>query len=292
MTALRPQFFYKYFSKRNFIFFENWMLRYTPHESFNDPFENSPSEPEKLNSLTKNQASALRATLQDNHTYSKKLINKNLAHRLQKDFSKLNIDEYKNRQGTLCLSETHDNLLMWAHYASDHRGFVIEFDANYFFKFSDDSEENTWLFEVSRIKYREMRVLDEPRDFYEYVHGTHHEIETTKSTHWSYEQEWRMTRPLKDADLVVLDTQSGKHRRDDSNHLIHLFSFPKKYISKIILGARTSNEDLALIRNIFETDKELGHVQLKLAIPDPVDFRLRFINIKIKDLPKRPRSPS
>ena len=242
MNALRPQFFYKYFSKENFNFFDTWMLRYTPHESFNDPFENSPSEPEKIEKLTKKQATALRASLQNDQAYSKELVKKTLTNRLQQDSFALDVDDYRDRQGTVCLSETHDNLLMWAHYASVHRGFVVEFDANYFFNFADESEDKTWLFEVSRVKYREMRVLDEPKDWADYWHLTHHEIETTKSTHWSYEQEWRMTRPLKGADSIVLDANDGKHRRDNSNHLIHLFSVPKKYISRIIFGARTSNK--------------------------------------------------
>ena len=286
MNSLRPQFLYKYFSKENFKFFDTWMLRYTPHESFNDPFENSPSEPEKIEKLTKKQAAALRATLQDNHAYSKEFVKKTLTHRLQQGALTLNVDDYEHRQGTVCLSETHDNLLMWAHYASDHRGFVVEFDADYFFKFADESEEKIWLFEVSRVKYREMRVLDEPTDMYEWFHGTHHEIETTKSTHWSYEQEWRMTRPLKDADCVVLGAENGNPQRDASNHLIHLFPVPKKYISRIIFGARTSNENLAFVKKSIKADQELAHVQLKLATPDPVDFRLRFINIKAEDLPE------
>ena len=30
--------------------------------------------------------------------------------------------------GILCLSQVNDSLLMWAHYADSHRGFVVEFD--------------------------------------------------------------------------------------------------------------------------------------------------------------------
>ena len=44
-------------------------------------------------------------------------------------------DEVYNRVGILSLSETPDNLLMWAHYAEGHRGFVLMFDGCHdFFK--------------------------------------------------------------------------------------------------------------------------------------------------------------
>jgi hypothetical protein len=33
--------------------------------------------------------------------------------------------------GILSLTEKHDNLLMWAHYAGEHTGFVIEFDSSH-----------------------------------------------------------------------------------------------------------------------------------------------------------------
>lgn len=292
MSINRPRHFYKYFAKGRFDFLSNCTLRYAPHESFNDPFENQPSEPEQIDHLSKEEANALRATLRDDSTYSNELIGKTLRHRLQGDSGLLAVEDYKERLGTLCLSEAHDNLLMWAHYASEHRGFVVEFDSSHFFDFADQSEVKVWLFNVDRVKYREMRVLDQPQDWWEYFHGTFHEIASTKSTHWSHEQEWRMTRPLKDADLVAKDDQSGEYRRDESNHLIHLFTVPKKYISKVILGARSSRADLAFVKRVIASDRDLAHVQLKLAIPDPVDFRLRFVNIKVEDLPDMaPESP-
>ncbi len=35
--------------------------------------------------------------------------------------------------GALSLSETFSNVLMWSHYASQHRGYVIAFDASHAF---------------------------------------------------------------------------------------------------------------------------------------------------------------
>lgn len=44
-----------------------------------------------------------------------------------------------SKYGILCLAEAPDNLLMWAHYADCHRGFVVQFDDTHpFFQSNPD----------------------------------------------------------------------------------------------------------------------------------------------------------
>lgn len=284
MSTNRPRFFYKYFPKERFADLTSCAFRFSPHESFNDPFENAPAEPEKLENLTKEEASALRSTLDDVQTYSKELIDKSLKNRFGAETQSENIETFQERQGTLCLSETHDNLLMWAHYASDHRGYVIEIDTTYFFELADDPN-SAWLVNLDRVKYREMRVLEQSDNLWDLAYGTRHDIATTKSTHWSHEQEWRIDRPLKDADSVLRRSDTQEILRDQSNNPCHLFKLPKKYLTKIIFGARASRNNLGFVKKALQEDPELAHVSLKLALPDPVDFRLRFINLAVDDLP-------
>ncbi|MDR6153208.1 hypothetical protein QF021_001297 [Acidovorax delafieldii] len=284
MTTNRPRVFYKYFSQSNYRFLENPAFRFTPHSSFNDPFENSPSEPERLDELTKEELIALRAPLNDDHSKSQALIQKSINNLLFNQRKEYTLEEMREHQGTLCLSETHDNLLMWAHYASDHQGYVTELDASYFFELADDPD-NAWRVNLDRVQYREMRVLNQPGDWWEYFYGTHHEIATTKSTHWSYEQEWRIDRPLKDADKILTINSNPNVRRDDFGNPYHLFKLPKNILRKIIIGARASKSNLAYIKKTIKADKDLSHVVIKLSIPDPIDFRLRFINISVDDLP-------
>ena len=38
------------------------------------------------------------------------------------------INYYQHEMPLACLSETYDNILMWSHYANNHKGFVIEYD--------------------------------------------------------------------------------------------------------------------------------------------------------------------
>lgn len=96
-----------------------------------------------------------------------------------------------------CVSEERDNLLMWAHYAKDHTGAVIEF-------LSLPGEDNP--LSVSRpVKY-----VDSPPPFFteaEWIDDIlsvkrfdHQELYRRyayyKSKHWRYEKEWRVWYPL------------------------------------------------------------------------------------------------
>jgi hypothetical protein len=94
-----------------------------------------------------------------------------------------------------------------------------------------------------------------------------------------------MGRPLKDADLVLKHRDTQEILRDASNNPLHLFTLPKKCLTKVIFGARASKSNMQFVKKTLLADPELAHVRLKLAVPDPVDFRLRFINIKVEDLP-------
>lgn len=286
MSNYRPRVFYKYFPSERIQFFEDLALRFSPHKSLNDPFENTPAEADQLETLSAEEIRALRSSLEDWGPYSADLVGKSLKRRFDAESSVPELEEVARRKGALCLSETHDNLLMWAHYASDHRGFAIEIDSKYFFGLADDPN-NAWKITLDRVKYREMRPVRQSGSYWDYFHGTLHKIATTKSTHWSHEQEWRVMRPLGTADIVLGTRNSGVDvlKRDSSNNPYHLFKLPKGSLSKVIIGARATKQSMARIKRYLEADTALAHVRLKLAVPDPVDFRLRFLNLRVSDLP-------
>lgn len=96
-----------------------------------------------------------------------------------------------------CISEDRDNLLMWAHYAKDHKGAVFEL-------WSLPDEDNP-LSVAKPVKY-----VENPIAFFsinEFVDDMlsirRLDIKTlygryacTKSKHWAYEKEWRVWYPL------------------------------------------------------------------------------------------------
>lgn len=88
--------------------------------------------------------------------------------------------------GLYCLSETCDNILMWAHYADNHQGFCLEFS---------NGDLRSSPFPVSwPITYQEdrpivdMTVTTDDEKIDEILHlGL-----LTKSRDWVYEREWRV----------------------------------------------------------------------------------------------------
>ena len=79
-------------------------------------------------------------------------------------------------QGCLSLSATATNVLMWSHYAQNHEGYVIGFDADH--EYFGES--------VSPVIYSSVRP---PHNPFEHRHSG--AIFYTKSADWSYEQEYR-----------------------------------------------------------------------------------------------------
>jgi hypothetical protein len=58
--------------------------------------------------------------------------------------------------GTLCLAESPTSLLMWAHYADSHQGFVVEFDPKFPF-FNQRLSPNDDLRHLRKVIYKDTR---------------------------------------------------------------------------------------------------------------------------------------
>lgn len=114
---------------------------------------------------------------------------------------------FANKIGFLCLSATRQSPLMWAHYTQNHRGICLELEIEY-----------EPLF---KIRYEEERLFPgiTLENHKQYLNsGNIKKIMGTKSSDWSYEEEWRMQVPL-DSDAVEIDDNdrfflSFQNRRD------------------------------------------------------------------------------
>ncbi|PIF26174.1 Protein of unknown function (DUF2971) [Acidovorax sp. 56] len=274
-----PDYFYKYLPKDT-PFFNNPALRVTQREVLNDPFEQSPSDEKFLDELTTEEAIALKAPFKDNSKCSKSLI--------QKIISKSNAETPTTdfEHGTICFSETYDNLLMWSHYGSEHQGFVVAIDPQHFLE-KQKSEARPSGLKIRRVMYRESRPINQSFGFKDYGYGRSHRILSTKSTHWSYEQEWRIQN-FQDENLKIAKNEKNEIKIDSYNKKIQLYEIPKEFIKIIIIGARCPTKEMAALKSALATSEDWRHVHLKLAVPDPLDFRLRFLNINVEDLPEVP----
>jgi Protein of unknown function (DUF2971) len=145
-----------------------------------------------------------------------------------------------DRQGVLCLTESADHPLMWAHYASGHSGVCLKLRHTGFFD------------RAQRVLYN-----DEPRTIDPYddslVGLDIVRLTLTKATAWAYEKEWRIVDHVTGSGVhkfaphllsaVILGMKMGEREREKICHWVRLRSHPTQ-----LLQAKESNGNL-----IFET---------------------------------------
>ncbi len=111
------------------------------------------------------------------------------------------MDEYASR-GILSLSAAPMNLLMWSHYADHHRGIMLELSPHRDPRVphgvvSEDNQDEIILWSAENLYSQGVVYCDDRPEFrYPVVDGDEYKnsLYFTKSTHWSYEQEFRSIR--------------------------------------------------------------------------------------------------
>jgi hypothetical protein len=192
--------------------------------------------------------------------------------------------------GVFSLSERFDSLLMWAHYASDHRWFVVEFDGSHPWlnqgsadsqdkeldaggvrkvTYSDERPTATIVVEFSLQPKSRSIPLSKFIDCY-----------FIKGSDWSYEREWRLVKRLDQATETILV----------SKNRIALFQVPSTAITSIILGARMSPAERRVIPIMCRQRRELNHVSLLQADLSKDRFALEFSPVEKLWNPKQGKS--
>lgn len=191
-----PESVFKYFNleKHNFDSLREKYLYFSKYSNFNDPFDCS----------------------LDLITFSKK--NGRYKPQQVKNFqeTKTKIEEL----GICCFSRTNKSILMWSHYADNHKGFCIEF------------ETNKRLLGINPLdinytdKFNKSQYLKQPKD------SLYHLI-YTKASNWKYEQE------LRSFDYNLFNEESRKIKFIDTD------------IKAIYFGVKTEKSNIELIRKII-----------------------------------------
>lgn len=138
--------------------------------------------------------------------------------------------EMSSKVGLLCLSRRYDSLPMWAHYAANASGVVVEFrDLDNVFRGDDTGVLNA----VISVRYASERggVTFDPR--------SHEALFFDKFTDWSYEQEARVVLPLAEC-----------RRTSVNGNSLYLYDLPLECISRVILGWRLSGVEADAVRSI------------------------------------------
>lgn len=157
---------------------------------------------------------------------------------LFEDFAGNIILEYQQRIFATCFSEDDLSMLMWSHYADDHKGMVLEYD----FNGMNMGDEALWgLHPVDYVKdlMNHSEIAEKLK--YNPLSSIHAAI--SKSTEWSYEKEWRM----------ILYRDKG----------IKPFNYEIIKPKYVILGARVSEENKSKVLEIAE-QKNIPVKQIRL----------------------------
>lgn len=132
-----------------------------------------------------------------------------------------------SRVGIFCISRRCDSLPMWAHYAANATGLVVEFrDLSDAFP----GDGTGVLGEVKMVKYRTdvSGITFEP--------GSHELLFLEKFKDWSYEEEARVVLPLAKCNAKCV---GGRQ--------VYLYRIAPKYVARIILGWNVSDEAKSLV---------------------------------------------
>lgn len=147
--------------------------------------------------------------------------------------------------GIYCLSERRDSILMWSHYAHNHMGYCLEFEAT----------ASTPVFgKAQKVVYREKYPVIK---YFEDTSKQQVELAVlSKHIDWDYEKEWR-----------IIDHASGPGYK----------YYPPAMLRSVTFGMNMEDKDKCLIKEWLRV-REHG-VALYQAVRDQYEFGIKFEQI-------------
>jgi hypothetical protein len=171
-----------------------------------------------------------------------------------------------------CVAEEHDNLLMWAHYAKDHTGVVLEFECL--------PEWDFPLCAARMVKYVDKPpILAELDQFIKSQTGQgpplnhddlFNDLFLSKSLHWTYEKEWRIFIPPYDMENPTIPRD-----KEGNEKLYELMTLHPQELCAVYFGCRIDPNDRKKIEECLVGDFE--HVKRYDAIRNQRQYRLDFL---------------
>jgi len=258
-----PKILYKYLTfEGGRAMLKTCMLKFTPPNKLNDPFEFLGRLPDdfKLASFNKIGKKAIKngmdfpiaSALGYSKAQWKKTGRKKFKETFKQNFSENTFQEFKRVEkwidikdsvskkcGVFCASSIPNNLLMWAHYADMHKGLVVGIETNTTFD---------WL----EVEYDNIRPVINPliKDDQELKRLT-----LRKSSEWKYENEWRLGIPLNKLEF-----------KDDK----YFLAIGNEIIKEIILGLRIEKPAQDEICDIVQ--QKYPHAAVKQCKLSPREF--------------------
>lgn len=216
---------------------ESLSIRFSPLKSLNDPFEeltliDISDKKERLKHEFIKEIDDIYDSDISDRTEEDRLImetekskmSDEMNHRLDPSSVGDNFkSEFCSDLGVLSLSRTNTSLLMWSHYASEGKGFVVAFDEQHpFFNIPDPMGNATKFKPVSYSRDRPKIKLDDL--------DTYEKLFFKKPLEWEYEEEERILRRFSNKD--------GDFKKDSYGQDIVLSYLPPETIKSIYFGYR------------------------------------------------------
>ncbi len=236
-----PDNIYKFTNAERAIgILKNQQLWFSKPEKFNDPFDCNinlidfePNE-DQIKMVINDK---LRGNRKDKREEIRK--NKKNAYRIKKQFVEQSNEMFQN-SGVCCFSERKDNILLWGHYADNHKGICL--------KFSNEISNIATI--AAKVKYKDK--YEKASFFNEKGNAVYHLI-FTKSKDWAYEKEIRLIR--------ILDY--GKT------------NFQIEHLCEIIFGCKTEKSVITRMKKLV-AGLEMKHIKFTQAKQTKSSFELNF----------------
>ncbi|WP_420598967.1 DUF2971 domain-containing protein [Neptuniibacter sp.] len=225
-------------------------IKFSSPEEFNDPFDCAPyldvSEitDEYVNELLKKNGTSPADRIQNKQKYKCNLIRAIESG----DFLK----SINSSISICCLSRSATQPLMWAHYANDHRGFVVEFKIPVEGELSVAHQHDEFLVPFS-VEYTQERpqthIVDNEPDQVE-------KCLLTKCDDWAYEEEER---------VISYQRPAGIHQ------------ISPLLLSSVIAGMRMPAKDVELLNEAIQQHNQTHKKDVSLyhARPDQREYLIK-----------------
>lgn len=227
---IKSLFKYKPLNQFTLDIIANDRIYYPKPDSFNDPFDTKCSF-KNSSAIVQSQNLAKIKRVFPNEDPSE------IMAYTRKDLTG-EIDSFKNALrdfGILSLAEDEKDILMWSHYADDHKGVCIEFERTETNELGDPKATRKVAYTKSYPSMSVKSLLSKNGH-----HNSLMRVLYTKSEHWSYEKEWRN-----------FQFTGGK-----------VYPIPGKILS-ITFGARASEMDIDIVKKLVGHSIPLYQAQLK-----------------------------
>jgi Protein of unknown function (DUF2971) len=172
--------------------------------------------------------------------------------------------------GILSLSTTSDNLLLWAHYAGEHRGLAVEIDPGDQ-EFNSHAARNQNFERAGPVKYSAVRPKIPETDEILFEHFF------VKSPEWAYEREYRIVRKF----------ESARETIEAQPFPVHLYELPANAIRRVIFGARVPPDQRGALMRNTAANPPFAHVKFAEAVLDPGQFKVAIRDFALRDLELR-----